>query len=302
MQQLLNGLFVGSIYALFALGYTLVFGVLDVLNLAHSSVFTMGAVTSYSVVAIHHGPFWLAAILGIVMAGGLGLLIEYASLRPLRRRKAPPITAMVSTIGLALVLVSLIEQARGGALGWLWRDGSNSVRFPRGAVPGRTFRPFGLTVDANKAAILVVTVVLMVLLAWVMKRSGAGRAMRAVAENPQAARYLGIDVDRVMAVTLVASSALAGLAGILYGLAIGDISPYIGRDQLELRGLAVLVLGGMGSVVGSVVGGYLLGLAEIVALLTVGSNFRAAVAFGLLFVMLIVRPQGLFGVAQRARS
>lgn len=303
VQQLLNGLFLGSIYALFALGYTLVFGVLDVLNLAHSSVFTMGAVVSYSVVAIHGGPFWLAAVLGIAVSGGLGLVIEYASLRPLRRRAAPPITALVSTIGLALVLVSLIEQARGGALfGWLWRDGANSVRFPRGSVPEKTFRPFGLTLDVNKAAILVVTVVLVVALAWILRRSGAGRAMRAVAENPRAARYMGIDVDRVMAVTLVASSALAGLAGILYGLAISDISPYIGRDQLELRGLAVLVLGGMGSVVGSVVGGYLLAIAEVVALLTIGSNFRAAVAFGLLFVMLVVRPQGLFGAARPERS
>src|ERR687885_151686 len=101
-QQVLNGVFLGSIYALFAVGYTLVFGVLDVLNLAHSSVFMVGAVVAYSVVALHDGPFWLAAVLGVAVAGGLGLVIEYASLRPLRRRGAPPITALVSTIGLAL--------------------------------------------------------------------------------------------------------------------------------------------------------------------------------------------------------
>jgi branched-chain amino acid transport system permease protein len=272
------------------------------LNLAHSAVFMIGAVVAYSVVALHGGPFWLAVVAGLAVAGGLGVVIEYGSLRPLRRRGAPPLTALVSTIGLALVLVSVIEQARGGnALDWLWRDGANSVRFPRGSVPDTTWHPFDLTIEANKAAILVVTVVLMAALAWLLRRTGAGRAMRAVAENPRAARYLGIDVNRVMLATLVASSALAGLAGILYGLAIGDISPYIGRDQVELRGLAVIVLGGMGSIVGSVVGGYVLGIVEVVALLTVGANFRAAVAFGLLFVMLVVRPQGLLGPRVRER-
>ena len=302
VQQLLNGVFIGSIYALFALGYTLVFGVLDVLNLAHGAVFMLGAVFAYSLVALHDVPLWLAAPLAIAGSAALGLVIELVCLRPLRRRGAPPIAALISTIGLALVFVALVEQARpGGALQWLWREGANSARFPPERVPSTTFHPFGLSVPATKVAILVVSVVLMLVLGWLVRSTQAGRAMRAVAENARAARLLGVDVDRVILTTLVGSSALAGLAGILFGLGISDVSPYIGRDQVELRGLAVIVLGGMGSIPGTIVGGYLLGIVEVVALLVFGTNVRAGVAFAALFLMLVVRPQGLLGGGLRER-
>src|SRR5213082_1998577 len=122
-----------------------------------------------------------------------------------------------------------------------------------------------------------------------------GRALRAVAENRKAATLLGIQVDRVFASTLFVSSALGGLAGLLFGLALSDISPYIGRDQVELRGLAVIVLGGMGSITGTIVGGYVLGIVEVMALLAFGTNVRAGVAFLALFLMLVLRPQGLLG-------
>jgi branched-chain amino acid transport system permease protein len=128
-----------------------------------------------------------------------------------------------------------------------------------------------------------------------------GRGLRAVAENPRAALLLGINVNRMFALTLVISSALGGLAGILFGLALSDIDPYIGRDQVELKGLAVIVLGGLGSVPGAVVGGYLLGLIEVFAFVTLGSNVEAGVAFLALFVMLVIRPQGLFGARVRER-
>lgn len=295
-QQLLNGVFIGSIYALFALGYTLVFGVLDVLNLTHSAVFMMGPVVAYSLVALHHQPFWLAAPAAVVVSGLLGVLIELVALRPLRRRQAPPISALITTIGLALVLVALVEQARPGtALSWLWRDGANSVRFPAGSVPQSTYHLLGLSLPAAKLAILVTSVVLMLALAHVVRSTQAGRALRAVAENPRAAQLLGVDVDRLVLTTLVVSSALAGLAGILFGVAISDISPYIGRDQVELRGLAVIVLGGMGSIPGTIVGGYVLGVVEVLALLVFGTNARAGVAFAALFLVLVLRPQGLLG-------
>lgn len=301
-QQLLNGIFIGSIYALFGLGYTLVFGVLDVLNLAHSSVFMLGAVIAYGLVAFHGVPFWTAVPLALVGAGLLGVVIELVALRPLRRRGAPPISALISTIGLALVFVALVEQSRGnGFLRWLWRDGSNSVRFPPGSVPSRTFHVAGLSIPEVKVAILVLSVVVMVAMGWVLRKTQAGRAVRAVAENPRAAQLLGVNVDRVVLLTVVVSSALAGLAGILFGAALSDISPYIGRDQVELRGLAVIVLGGMGSVPGTILGGYVLGLVEVLALQVFGTNVRAGVAFAALFLMLVVRPQGLLGTRVRER-
>jgi branched-chain amino acid transport system permease protein len=301
IQQLLNGIFIGSIYALFALGYTLVFGLLDVVNLAHSEVFMLGAVVTYSLVALHQVPFALAVPLGIVAGGVLGLLIEFVALRPLRRRGAPPIAALISTIGLALVLVALIEQAKAGStLSWLWRDGANDVQFPPGKVPHSVWHLAGLTLPETKVAILAITVLLMVVLGYVILRTPAGRALRAVAENPKAARLLGINVDRVILITVVASSALAALAGILFGLALNDISPYIGRDQVELRGLSVIVLGGMGSIPGTFIGGYALGLLEAIAILTFSADVRA-VGFVALFVMLILRPEGLLGRQVRER-
>ncbi len=301
-QQLLNAIFIGSIYALFAVGYTLVFGILDVLNLAHSSVFMLGGVFTYSLVALHGQPFAVALPVAVAACGLLGLVIEYATLRPLRRRGAPPLSALISTIGLALIFVAVVEQSKPGSpFAWLWGSGANSSRLPPSAVPNPTWHLAGLTLEGTKVAILLTSIVLMLLLGYVMRFTQVGRALRAVAENPRAALLLGVDVDRLFALTLVISSALGGLAGALFGVALGDISPYIGRDQVELRGLAVIVLGGMGSIPGAVIGGYLLGLIEVVALLALGANVRAGVAFLALFVMLVLRPQGLFGARLRER-
>lgn len=299
-QQLLNAIFIGSIYAVFAVGYTLVFGVLDILNLAHSAVFMLGAAVTYSLVVNHGQSFWVAATLGIVVAGVMGLVIEHVCLRPLRRRSAPPISALISTIGLALIIVAAIEQGQPGTfLAWLWVDGANSVAFPTGTIPNPTWHVGGLTLEASKVAIIPITIALMLVLGYVIRYTQFGRGLRAVAENPRAARVLGLDVDRMISLTLVISSALGGLAGIMFGLALGDISPYIGRDNVEVRGLAIIVLGGMGSVTGAVLGGYILGLIEVLALVVVGSNARAGVAFAALFLMLVLRPQGLFGAPLR---
>ena len=301
-QQLLDAIFIGSIYALFAVGYTLVFGILDILNLAHSAVFMFGAAITYSLVVNHGQSFWVACVLGVAACGVMGLVIEYICLRPLRRRRAPPIAALISTIGLALIIVAAIEQGRPGTFfAWLWVDGANSVAFPTGAVPNPTWHVAGLTLEASRIAIIPITIVLMVVLGYVMRFTQVGRGLRAVAENPRAARLMGLDVDRMITLTLVISSALGGLAGILFGVALGDISPYIGRDNVEVRGLAVIVLGGMGSIPGAVAGGYLLGLIELIAFLALGSNARLGVAFAALFLMLVLRPQGLFGAQLREK-
>src|SRR2546427_6051437 len=135
-QQVLNAIFIGSIYALFAVGYTLVFGILDILNLAHSAVFMLGAALTYSLVVNHGQPFWVACLLGIAASAFMGLVIEHVCLRPLRRRQAPPIAALISTIGLALVIVAAVEQGKPGTLfASLWVDGANSVAFPVGTFP-----------------------------------------------------------------------------------------------------------------------------------------------------------------------
>ena len=301
-QQLLNAIFIGSIYALFAVGYTLVFGVLDILNLAHSAVFMLGAAIAYSLVVNHGQSFWVACIAGIAASAVMGLVIEHVCLRPLRRRRAPPIAALISTIGLALIIVAAIEQGKPGSLfAWLWVDGANSVSFPAGTIPNPTWHVGDLTLEASKVAIIPISIALMLVLGYVIRYTQVGRGLRAVAENPRAARLMGLDVDRMISLTLVISSALGGLAGILFGVALGDISPYIGRDNVEVRGLAVIVLGGMGSIPGAVIGGYLLGIIELVAFLLLGGGARGGVAFAALFLMLVLRPQGLFGAQLRER-
>ncbi|HEY8739634.1 MAG TPA: branched-chain amino acid ABC transporter permease [Candidatus Dormibacteraeota bacterium] len=285
LQQALNGVFNGSIYALFAVGYTLVFGVLDILNLAHSAVFMAGAVIALVLMLNFGLPFWAALVLAIALCALAGYLLDRVAFRPLRHRGAPHISSMITSIGLALVIVSIAEN----------RFGGNSQRFPVDRVPGGELHFGGLSISTVDIGILVVTIALMIGLAFMIERTAPGRAIRAVAENPRAAALMGIDVDRVIALTLVLSSALGGLAGILYGLAQSDVSPYIGRDQVELKGLAVIVVGGMGSITGAVVAGYLLGLVEVAVLVFVGSNARSGVAFAVLFLSLVLLPAGLFG-------
>jgi branched-chain amino acid transport system permease protein len=301
-QQIVNAIFIGSIYALFAVGYTLVFGILDILNLAHSAVFMLGAAVTYSLVVNHGQSFLVACTLGIAASTLMGLVIEHVCLRPLRRRQAPPIAALISTIGLALVIVAAVEQGRPGTLfAWLWVDGSNPVAFPANTFPNPIWHVGDLTLQASKVVIIPISIALMLVLGYVMRYTQVGRGLRAVAENPRAARLMGLDVDRMISLTLVISSGLGGLAGILFGVALGNISPYIGRDYVEVRGLAVIVLGGMGSIPGAVFGGYLLGLIEIFALVTLGGSASGGVAFAALFLMLVLRPQGLFGARLRER-
>src|SRR5215471_17020541 len=198
-QQIVNAIFIGSIYALFAVGYTLVFGILDILNLAHSAVFMLGAALTYSLTINHGQPFWLAAVLGIAASGFMGLVIEHLCLRPLRRRQAPPISALISTIGLALVIVAAVEQGQQGSLfSWLWVDGANSVAFPGGTFPDPTWHLGDLTLEASKVVIIPISIVLMLVLGYVMRFTQVGRGLRAVAENPRAARLMGLDVDRMI--------------------------------------------------------------------------------------------------------
>jgi len=284
-QQALNGLFTGSIYALFAVGYTLVFGVLDILNLAHSAVFMVGAVIAFELTVTVGWPLWLGGLVAVAACGLIGYILDRVAFRPLRHRSAPPLSALISSIGLALIFVSLTEN----------QFGADSRRFPPDRIPGGTISGGGIVVDHVRVAILVLTVLLMLALGWMVRRTEAGRAMRAVAENPRAALLMGIDVDRVIAATLILSSALGGIAGILFGISQSDVSPYIGRDQVELRGLAVIVVGGMGSIAGAVAAGYLLGLLEVGTLVVFGANARTLVPFLALFLMLCIRPTGLFG-------
>jgi branched-chain amino acid transport system permease protein len=290
MQQLLNGIFLGSIYALFAIGFTLVFGVLDRLNLAHSAVFASAAFVGIELVERVGLSIWLTlpAVLGF--GAVLGLIIERVAFRPLRHRHDAHFAGLISSIALAAMLLALVQA----------RYGPDTRRFPPDAFPDARYEFAGATLSLLQIVILVVSLGLMVGLAVLVARSRLGRGMRAVAENPQAARVLGINVERITATTFAISSALGAVAGVLFALNVNTAQIAMGFN-IELKGLAVIIVGGMGSLPGAMVGGLLVGLAEVYAVTYVGSSWRDVVAFGLLFAILLMRPQGLFG-AKRVRE
>lgn len=290
MQQLLNGLFIGSIYALFAIGFTLVFGILDRLNLAHPAVFAVSAFVGIELVEVGGLSIWLALPIVFIVGGLLGWLIERVAFRPLKNRPDAHFAGLISSIAVAGMFIALLQ----------WRYGPNTRRFPADSFPDTRFQFLGAQVTLLQVAILVISVVLMVGLTWVVARSRLGRGMRAIAENPTAARVLGVNVDRVTATTFAISSALGGVAGALFAMNVNSAQLGMGT-AIELKGLAVIVVGGMGSLPGALVGGLVLGLAEVFAVQYIGSSWRDLIAFGLLFLILLLRPQGLFG-ARKVRE
>jgi branched-chain amino acid transport system permease protein len=284
MQQLLNGLFIGSIYALFAIGFTLVFGILDRLNLAHPAVFAVSAFVGIELVEQGGLSIWVALPIVLVVGAVLGLIIERLAFRPLKNRPDAHFAGLISSIALAGMFIALLQ----------WRYGPDTRRFPAGSFPETPIQFLGVSVTVLQVAILLISIVLMVALSWLVARSRLGRAMRAIAENPTAARVLGVNVDRVTAVTFAISSALGAVAGALFAMNVNSAQLSMG-SAIELKGLAVIIVGGMGSLPGALVGGLALGLAEVFAVQYIGSSWRDLIAFGLLFIILLVRPQGLFG-------
>jgi len=284
-QQTLNGLFVGSIYALFAVGYTLVFGVLDILNLAHQAVFMLAAFAALALVEAHLS-LWAALPVAIVAAALIGIALERVAFRPLRDRADSNISGLISSLAVATVFEAIALQA----------FGPDISRFPIGTFPEGRVAIGAASVSYLQLTILGISVLLMAALTLLMARTKLGRQLRAVAESPRAARILGVNVDRVIAAAFFLSSALGGAAGVLYGLAFNSISPDLGRS-IELKGLAVIILGGMGSIPGAVVAGFAIGLVETFTVAQLGSSLRDMVSFAVLFLVLLIRPRGLFGQA-----
>ncbi|ANN68710.1 branched-chain amino acid ABC transporter permease [Bordetella bronchialis] len=288
-QQFVNALSLGCVYALFALGFTLVFGVLGIINLSHGAVFMVGAYAALSIITKLGIPLWISLVLTFVVAGALGALIDWLVLKPLRRRNAPHLIPMIATIGVGIVLNNGIQGIYG----------ANNLRFPPGVVPDDTLVVAGIHVTAIELAIIFLSFALMAVLMVVMRRTQFGRALRAIAESPKAAWLLGINVEQLFLLTSFLAGGLGGVAGLLIGLYSNALYPLMGQPMLH-KGIAVIILGGMGDIRGAMLGGLFLGFAEVLSVAYIGSTMRDAVAFGLLFLILLVRPQGLFGkVVQR---
>lgn len=284
LEQLYNAVFIGSIYALFAVGFALVFSVLDVLNLAHPTTFMLGAFAALFAIATLGLPWYAAIVVALVATGAFGVLLDRVAFAPLRARNAPQLSSMISSLAVTLVVVRLVELRYGG----------DFIVFPAGAVPSFLIRFGDVTLEGIRLAIIVLSVLVMAVLAYVVRSTRLGRELRALAENPRAARVLGIDVERAIAATFFISSALGGLAGVLLAFAYNSLDSKMGLP-LELRAFTVMVVGGMGSLPGAVLGAYVLALGEVASLVYLPAELRDAFAFGMLFLVLIVRPSGLFG-------
>ena len=286
-QQIVNGVFLGSMYALFALGYTLVFGVLDILNLAHAAIFMLASFVALVLVSTLHLHILLALPAAMGAAGVAGLVLERLAFRPLRGRADSNISGLISSLAMATIFEAIALE--------VW--GPNVTRFPFETLPQGKPLPIpllGASVSRLQLTTLVVALLLFGALWWLVQRTRLGRDLRAVAESPRAARVLGVHVDRTIASAFFISSALGGAAGVLFGLAYNSVSPDLGRS-VELKGLAVIILGGMGSMTGAVVAGFALGLVEVFVVAHLGASYRDAVSFAALFLILVLRPRGLFG-------
>ena len=300
LQQVINGLSLGSIYALIALGYTMVYGILKLINFAHSEVFMVGAYTGfYTAGALgiegmdQRGaafPLYLALVVLMVAMGAsalLGVLIERLAYRPVR--SAPRLTPLITAIGVSLLLQNL------GMLVFT----PNPRRYPP-IIKEVRFELGGVIVTNVKLTIFVVTLALMLGLWYLVQRTWTGRAMRAVSVNLDAAKLMGIDTGRTISATFAIGSALAAAGGILFGLDQITINPLMGT-LTGLKAFVAAVLGGIGNIPGAVVGGLLIGLAEQLVAGYVSPDYRDAITFVILIVILILRPEGILGVVRQEK-
>ncbi len=292
-QQLVNGLTLGSIYALIAIGYTMVYGIIGMINFAHGEIYMIGAyvglvtLTAIGTQAGYPLPLVLGAALlaSVAVTGAYGFAVERVAYRPLRG--GPRLVPLISAIGMSIFLQNYMQIAQGA------RDVSVPI-LVSGALEFDMGGEFTVTVPYARLLIVGVTVALMILLTLFIAHSRTGRACRACAEDMRMANLLGIDTNKVISFTFVLGAILAAVGGVLIGLTIGKLNPFIGFIA-GIKAFTAAVLGGIGSVPGAMLGGILLGLAETFAAGYMPAEYKDVVAFGLLVLVLLFRPTGLLG-------
>ena len=303
IQQIINGLVLGSVYALVALGYTMVYGIINLINFAHGEVLMVGALTSWTVVTVFAGaglPGWLLLLLSliaaIVVCSILNFAIEKIAYRPLRN--APRLAPLITAMGMSLLLQTLAMI--------IWKP--NYKSYPT-LLPRDPIFIGGAVTNFTQITILVVTAVTLGGLMWLVNKTRLGRAMRATAENPRVAALMGVRPDNVISATFIIGAALAALAGVMWASNYGSVQHTMGFLP-GLKAFTAAVFGGIGNLAGAMVGGILLGVIEAIGGgyigdLTggvLGSNYQDIFAFIVLIIVLTLRPKGLLGerVADRA--
>jgi branched-chain amino acid transport system permease protein len=295
LQQTINGLSLGAMYALLALGFTLVYGILELINFAHFNVFMVGSFIAMFVLQSFGlsgqdvvltglpliGVLLVAFVATMLASGGIGMVIERVFLRPLRQVKGP--AAMITTIGVSYILFNLV----------LLTIGADSKNFPN-PLPAIRWNIGGAILDFRVVLIWIIALVLMIGLYFFVQRSRIGKAMRATAQDPEAARMMGVEVDKVIVMAFFLGSALAGAGGLIFGLYYNFTSFIIGFTA-GLRAFTAAVLGGIGNVPGAMVGGVLIGLIEAMGGQFIATAWTDVIIFSILVLVLVFMPTGLFG-------
>ena len=290
-QQLVNGVLLGATYALFALGFTLMFGVLRVINLTYGFYFSAGALIALWLARSLGWSIWAALPVASLAAGVIAVVLDWLLLTRLRRVNAPELTSLMVTLGAVLALYSALTA-------WL---GPDIRRLPPGIISAESFGIGNVSITAAQLLILGATVVLVAALMLLLRGTRLGLAIRAMAERPDAAGLMGIDTTRAAAIVSLISGSLAGAGGVLIGLNFNAIHPYMG-EAMMLRGFVVIIVGGLGDTRGALLAGMLLGITEVLTAGYVSSNLKEAVAFLILVAVLWTRPSGLFGRAVVRRA
>jgi len=289
-QQLANGILLGATYALFALGFTLMFGVLKVINLTYGFYFSAGALLSLALVQQAGLGIWTALPLAAIASGLIAVVLDWLLLTRLRRVHAPELSSLMVTLGAVLALYSALTA-------WL---GPDIRRLPADLVASEAIQLGPVRVTTAQLLILAAVVVLVAGL-LLLRGTRLGLAIRAMADKPDAAELMGIDTTRATAIVSFLSGCLAGAGGVLIGLSRNAIDPYMGEGMM-LRGFVVIIVGGLGDIRGALAAGMLLGVVEVMTAGYISSNLKDAVAFLLLVAVLWTRPAGLFGRAAVRRA
>ncbi|MBU2647216.1 branched-chain amino acid ABC transporter permease [bacterium] len=284
-QQLINGLILGSLYALVAVGFSMIYGIIRLINFAHGEIIMIGAFTTLGLLSTLGLPFWLVIPAVILVCAGTGIIIEKAAFRPMRG--APQVTGFIASLGVSIMLQNL------GIL--LLTAQPRNFSIP--AYAQKTVKIGSVTCQLIDIVIIITAPLFMVMLMVIVNKTRLGRGMRATAENLDVARLMGVNVNRTIALTFAFGAGLAGFAGLMWGGKFGQIDPLMGFVP-GLKSFIAAVIGGVGSIPGAILGSYLLGMAEIwfVGFLPpVYSSYRDAFVFGLLIIVLLILPNGLLG-------
>jgi branched-chain amino acid transport system permease protein len=282
IQQLVNGISLGSIYALIALGYTMVYGIVKLINFAHGDVFMVGAFIGFYSITILHLGFFPALLISMAVCAIFGVLIERIAYKPLRN--ATRIAALITAIGVSLFI----------EYGTIYIRGAQPEAYPDHVVPLNSIEILGVKISGQSLLILVVSLLLMIVLQFIVHKTKIGKAMRAVSHDMDAAKLMGINVNNTISATFAIGSALAGAAGVIFGVYYTKIEPLMGIIP-GLKAFIAAVLGGIGIIPGAMAGGLLLGVIEALVSAAGFSLWRDGAAFVVLILILIFRPAGLFG-------